>query len=202
MIDYIKGNLMHKGSEDLVIDCGGVGMRILSSISSIAEIGDIASEVICYTDLVVREDSMFLVGFSRREELDVYRMLTSVNGVGPKVALTILSSLPYRLLCSAIVNKDLKALQAAKGVGKKTAELIVVELKDKLSRYLAADESVGSEILGSGAAGTPMDHDASAALMALGYSRAEAMAALEGLDYRNMELDDVIKAALKRLMRL
>lgn len=188
MIDYVKGTLAHKTTDAAVVDLGGMGLRILSTASSLSDIGDVGTDTMMFTELVVREDAMILVGFSTREELEMYRKLVSVNGVGTKVALAILSSMHCRQLAQAIAEKNIKMLSTAQGVGKKTAERIVVELKDRVDFDATIQEPV--EVGGN---------DAFAALMSMGFSRQECVHALQGVD-ASESLENIIRMALKKLM--
>lgn len=205
MIDYIKGRLVHMDGETVVVDVGGIGYKIRTSAASCADFSIPGECVTVYTELIVREDALFLVGFSSRDELEVFQRLISVSGVGTKVALGILSSIPAAMLCMAIASEDVKTLTSAQGVGKKTAERIVLELKDKIGVPGFAGSLSGTEDAwmqnGDGAQSRGItQRDAMEALTALGYTRSEAQAALRGMPMETMTLEAVIKAALKQLM--
>ncbi len=198
MIDYIRGPVIYKDADSFVIECGGIGLRVLSTASSLAELTEDAQHTV-FTELIVREDAMILVGFSTRSELGVFRMLITVSGVGPKVALGMLSSINYADICSAIVARDAKLLQTAQGIGKKTAERIVVELSDR-AQMIAMSASNGSGIGALGEQDDSSDDEALGALVALGYKKAEAQRMLAGIDRAGLGTEEVLRAALQRAM--
>lgn len=197
MIDYIKGKLIHVFGDSVVIENNGIGYKIHTSSGSASDFSMPGEEVVVYTEMIVREDSISLVGFSSREELDMFHMLTSVSGIGTKVGIGILSSMPYGQLAGIIASQDVKALQSAQGVGKKTAERLVLELKDKVPQTLTLQphEHVQQTVANQG-----VHKDALDALMSLGYTRSEAQGVLKQLDMDSMTLEEIIKASLKKLM--
>lgn len=197
MIDFIKGKLIHVFGDSVVVENNGIGYKIHTSIGSASDFSMPGEEVIVYTEMIVREDSISLVGFSSREELNMFQMLTSVSGIGTKVGIGILSSMPYGQLAGIIASQDIKSLQTAQGVGKKTAERLVLELKDKVPQTLGlqAHEHMQASIVDQGT-----QRDALDALMSLGYTRSEAQSVLKQLDMDSMTLEEIIKASLKKLM--
>lgn len=197
MIDYIKGKLIHVFGDSVVVENNGIGYKIHTSSGSASDFSMPGEEVVVYTEMIVREDSISLVGFSSREELDMFHMLTSVSGIGTKVGIGILSSMPYGQLAGIIASQDVKALQSAQGVGKKTAERLVLELKDKVPQTLTLQphEHVQQTVANQG-----VHKDALDALMSLGYTRSEAQGVLKQLDMDSMTLEEIIKASLKKLM--
>jgi len=151
----------------------------------------------------VREDGIELFGFSSEEELSSFKLLISISGVGPKAAVSILTQLTPQKLAIAICTDDKKAIAKANGVGPKTAARIILELKDKLAKETAVDED-GAALTMDEVIGSPVSSkrkDAEDALSVLGYSRSEASAALKTIDTESLELDDIIRLALKKLMR-
>ena len=197
MIDHIKGKLVHVHGDSVVVENNGIGYKIHTSIGSASDFSMPGEEVIVYTELIVREDSISLVGFSSREELNMFQLLTSVSGIGTKVGIGILSSMPYGHVAAVIATQDVKALQSAQGVGKKTAERIVLELKDKVPQTMGFDEGVKVK---NHEASKGIQGDALEALMSLGYTRSEATGVLKQIDVTDMTLEEIIKTSLKKLM--
>ncbi len=196
MIDFIKGRLVHVFGDSVVVENNSIGYKIHTSHGSVSDFSVPGEEVIIYTELIVREDSLSLVGFSTREELNMFQLLTSVSGIGTKVGIGILSSMPYGTLAGIIASQDIKTLTTAQGVGKKTAERIILELKDKVPQTLSlqAHEHALSPFEQA------TQNDALEALLSLGYTRSEAQGVLKQIDTDNMTIEDIIKASLKKLM--
>ncbi len=199
MYDYIKGQLVYADDESIVVDNHGIGYRIVTSRYSVYDFQKHPEEATVYTELIVREDMHFLVGFSTRDELKLFQLLTSVSGVGTKVGVGILSSYEYQHIPGMIIRKDIKGLTGAHGVGKKTAERIILELYDKVSTMTLADthrEPVLQSIPTDG-----VYEDAVSALLALGYSKIEAERALKDIYHGEETVEQLLKAALSKLMR-
>ena len=201
MFYFIRGLVALSEPGLVVIDANGVGYGIMTSLnsSSMAETG---KEATFYTYLHVREDIFDLYGFITQEELACFKQLISISGVGPKAALSILGVTTPASLAAAVVQGNEKALSAAPGVGKKLAQRIILELKDKMSK-LGIDPQAGMDGAAAGAlydiSSSPAAKDAADALTVLGYGRQEVSAALRGIDTEGMSVEDIIKAALKRL---
>lgn len=196
MIDYIKGKLVHTTGDAVVIENNGIGYKIHTSSVSISDFSVPGEEVIVYTEMIVREDAISLVGFSSREELQMFQLLTSVSGVGTKVGIGILSSLPFGHLVGVIATGNINTLTTAQGVGKKTAERIVLELKDKVPKsFDVSDVSYVEKTMDSST-----HKDALDALISLGYTRSEAQAVLKQIDFEQLTIEQIIKAALRKLM--
>lgn len=205
MIDYINGLVARKGTDSVTIEIAGIGFNIMTTANSLSQI-TLGEQCLIHTDMIVREDNISLVGFVDQQELDVYRMLTTVKGVGPKSAVQILSSIPYGLFCTAIAGRDLKLLQSAQGVGKKTAERLILELKDKVSEFAsgtpAGSGSAAGKSAGEGSSSTSSAHaDALEGLISLGYSRQESVKLLAGFDTQEMTAEEIIRQALKSLLQ-
>jgi Holliday junction DNA helicase RuvA len=183
----------------LVVYAGGVGYKIFSSNTTIANIRK-DREFTVYTYLNVREDALDLYGFSTEEELSTFKMLISVSGVGPKAALAILSALAPAEFAVAVVTNDPKTLTAAQGVGKRLAEKIIVELKDKL-RGASLDDMAGDSGTGPNLVAAGITEEAVNALIVLGYSAYEARRAVKASESESGNLEDLIKAALKKLIK-
>ena len=201
MFYYLDGTVAELLPYLAVIDCGGVGYACRTTSYTISQIkkGDKAK---LFTYLNVREDAMELYGFGTQEELNLFQQLISVTGVGPKAALSILSTNTPANLALSIITGDEKALTCAQGIGKKIAQRVILELKDKLAKgqtINAAGESYG----GTGVTIIPENKgsEAAAALAVLGYSQAEINAALKGIDMSELTLEQIIKQALKKMMK-
>ena len=197
MFYYIKGSLAIKGENFVVVDCGGVGYKILTSNQSLSSAGSIGSEVCFYTYLHVREDIFDLYGFYGNEELASFEQLIGVSGVGPKAALSILSVLTPSQFALAVASSDAKAISKAQGVGPKLAQRIILELKDKISnRQLVGESFAGSEVFATIESG----NEAVDALVVLGYSQQEAEKALRQADALSLPAEEAIKKALRYLI--
>lgn len=201
MFYYLNGTLAHVGPNLAVIDCGGVGYACKTTNYTLASLkrGEKAK---LYTYLHVREEIFELYGFASENELNCFLMLIGVSGVGPKAALAILSSVSPERLATAIITSDEKALTGAPGVGKKIAQRVILELKDKLAKgqlNTAAGESYG----GTGVTVIPENKasEAGAALAVLGYAPAEINEALKGIPMDELPLEAVIKQALKKMVK-
>jgi len=198
MIGFLRGILAEKGDGYIVIDVNGVGYQVFVPANSTAYLNAEGEEVLVHTSMIVREEEMSLYGFSGKGELDAFRKLIGISGVGPKAALSILSAFTLDQLKQAIVFEDAKALQRANGIGKKSAERIVLELKDKFTA-----EAPDGSYLDAGAADVIAEQDgrgeAISALVALGYSRGEAASALAGISEKDLTTEEYIKRALKNL---
>ena len=203
MYYHIEGQLVHTDATVAVIDCGGVGYKLTVSGTTISRIPKLGEKLKLFTHLVVREDIMDLIGFYSVEEKNAFLMLISVSGIGTKVALSVLSSLtPERFAC-AVAAGDYKELSIAHGVSTKTAQKIILELRDKIGKSDISALSGGSPAKGARTAanaGSGVIPDAMNALLVLGYSRAEAGSALAETE-PGLPLEEVIKTALKKLVR-
>ena len=201
MFYYVSGLVAHIEPYMAVIDCGGVGYACRTTSYTLSSIkkGDKAK---LFTYLNVREDAMELYGFATAEELNLFQQLISVSGVGPKAALSILSSNSPANLALSIITGDEKALTCAQGVGKKIAQRVILELKDKLAKGQTIS-GAGERYGGTGVTIIPENKlsEASAALAVLGYSQAEINVALKGIDMDGLTLEQIIKAALKKMMK-
>ena len=200
MFYYVNGPVAELEAGLAVIDCGGVGYACATTNYTLSQLkkGECAK---LYTYLNVREDAMELFGFASQSELRSFKLLIGVSGVGPKAALSILSATTPQQLAMAVVMGDEKALTAAQGVGKKIAQRIILELKDKLAKEQA---SFGPDTGGSVPL-TVLPNDkakeAGAALAVLGYSGSEVAAALKGIDMDALPLEEIIRQALRRMVK-
>ncbi|MDE6880234.1 MAG: Holliday junction branch migration protein RuvA [Oscillospiraceae bacterium] len=201
MYYYVSGTVAHVEPYLAVIDCGGVGYACRTTSYTLSQIkkGDKAK---LFTYLSVREDAMDLYGFFSQEERRLFQQLISVSGVGPKAALGILSSSSPADLAMRIITGDEKALTAAPGVGKKIAQRVILELKDKLAKGQSVSAS-GESVPGPAVTIIPQNKlsEASAALAVLGYSQAEINMALKGIDVDSQPLEQIIRLALKGMVK-
>ena len=201
MYYYVSGQVAHVEPYLAVIDCGGVGCACRTTAYTISQIkkGDRAK---LFTYLSVREDAMDLYGFFSQEELKLFQQLISVSGVGPKAALAILSSSTPANLAMSIITGDEKTLTRAPGVGKKIAQRVILELKDKLAKGQTVSAS-GENITMDAVTIIPQNKlsEASAALAVLGYSQAEINVALKGVNVDGQPLEQVIRMALKNMVK-
>ena len=182
-----------------VVDANGVGYQLTVSLRDMGALSSkVGEKVLLYTHLSVREDGVELFGFSKKDELDIFRLLNTVSGVGPKAAMSILSSLSASDVISAVLSGDAKGLSCAQGIGNKTAQRIILELKDKLSKTKAGDTAAVSSVGVPSARGSAVS-EAVNALVVLGYSRQQASEALGGVDVSGKSVEALIREALKSL---
>ncbi|MCQ2428507.1 MAG: Holliday junction branch migration protein RuvA [Clostridia bacterium] len=207
MLYSIRGELIHLDTSFAVIEAAGVGYKLSVSEGTRSRLAGIygkekAKNVFLLTHMAVREDGIELYGFFSSEELECFRLLISVSGIGPKVAMSVLSTLSPEKLALSIAGEDIKAISGCPGVGKKTAARIILELKDKLKAGTSAENAGIVTDVSAAAAGTGSNADAAVeALMVLGFSKQQAAAALSGLDC-SQPPEDIIRAALKKLNRI
>lgn len=203
MIAYVKGIVEDISEDNAVIDVGGIGYNIRISADTAARLPGVGEAAKLYTYTSVKEDSVQLFGFLSRNDLDIFRKCITVSGIGPKGAQAILSTLDADSLRFAIMTGDVKAISRAPGIGARTAERLILELKGKIQ---TADTEIGREIAGGNSLrGTvteenPQKREAVEALVSLGYGQAEsvkAVNAIEGIE--NMDSGAVLKAALKKM---
>ena len=200
MFYYVNGTVAHLAPYLAVIDCGGVGYACRTTNNTLTRLkkGETAK---LYTYLNVREDAMELYGFATENERNCFELLIGVSGVGPKAALSILSAATPESLAMSVITGDEKALTVAPGIGKKIAQRIILELKDKLAKGQIAPggESYG----GTGVTVIPENKasEAAAALAVLGYSQGEINLALKGVDLEALTLEEIIKQALKKMVK-
>lgn len=199
MFYYLKGTVGHLAPNLAVLDCGGVGFACHTTSYTLSYL-KVGEEAKLYTYLNVREDAMELFGFATDNERSCFQMLIGISGVGPKAALSILSSTTPEGLATAIITGNEKALTVAQGIGKKIAQRIILELKDKLAKGQLPTEG---EQGGVAVTVIPQDKssEASAALAVLGYGPGEISVALKGLDLEALSLEEIVRQALRRMMK-
>lgn len=200
MIAYVNGIVEDIAEDNVVIDVGGIGYNVKISASTASRLPGIGEQVRLYTYTCVREDAFMLYGFLSRNDLDIFKKCITVNGIGPKGALAILAVLDADSLRFAIMSGDAKAIAKAPGIGTKTAERLVLDLKDKIK----IDDTLIQREVDMTAAGNTMDTDqkkeAVEALVALGYGQTESIKAVNAIEnIESMDAGAVLKAALKRL---
>ena len=196
MIYSVKGKLVYCGQDIAVIECGGVGYACNTTLSTISQIQGAQGDVTLYTSMVVREDDVSLYGFATLDELNAFKLLTSVSGVGPKAGLAILSVCDPQSFALAVASGDSKMFIKAKGVGPKVAQRIVLELKDKVSKEAALmgeNVNVDFSAVGKGNAA-----EAISALVVLGYSQSDAARVVSAIDPET-SVEEMIKQALRGL---
>ena len=198
MIASVRGKLLYSDAASVVVECGGVGYKCFVTKNTLYNLPEKNDEVFLYTHLAVREDAMDLYGFGSLDELNAFKLITSVNGVGAKIGIAILSEFSPQRLLLAIASNDAKMLTAASGVGIKLAQRIVLELKDKVGSVEGTDSSAISAV--SVARESSSSAEAIEALVSLGYNKSEATLAVSRLD-GSLASDQLIKEALKTLAR-
>ncbi len=203
MIAMVKGIVMEKSEgEAVVMTSGGLGLRMMCSMNTLSALPQAGAECVMYTHMNVREDAMELFGFLKREERDMFRRLISISGIGPKSALGVLGSMPLSDLRLAILTGDAAALARAPGVGKKTAQRISLELKDKLAQDALNSGVSMDDIVMVADENAPVQDavgEAMLALKSLGYTPQEAANALKGVKGQADTPDELIKLALRHM---
>lgn len=200
MISYIRGELAAVEKEKVIVDVGGVGYGIYMPGQALAVLPQPGSEVKIHTYLNVREDAMQLFGFLTRDDLEIFKLVIGVSGIGPKGGLSILSKLSPDDLRYAVLSGDVKAISAAPGIGKKTAEKLIIELKDKLdiedvlNHAIESDRAPDTDVSGG------IQSEAVQALVALGYGSTESLRAVRQVEMENASVEDVLKEALKKML--
>ena len=201
MYSYIKGTLVEASIEGIVVDNQGIGYGILVPRQVLEYLPSIGEEVKIYTYHYVREDMIALYGFLTREDVNIFKMIIGVSGIGPKGALAILSVMSTDDLRFAILGEDAKAIAKAPGIGAKTAQRLIIELKDKISLEDAFEQKLANQ--GEKAEKNPatgVKNEAILALTSLGYSQSEALQVLSGIEIKeDSAVEDVLKEALKQM---
>ena len=195
MISYIRGELAAVQEQKAIVEAGGIGYGIYMSQQTLSMLPAVGEEVKIHTYLNVREDAMQLYGFLTGEDLQVFRLLIGVSGIGPKAGLNILSCLSPDELRFAVLAGDVKTISSAPGIGKKTAEKLILELKDKMSIEDVLEQSKEIE-----ATDTGMQAEAVQALTALGYGSAESLRAVKKVSVDCASVEDLLREALKNLL--
>lgn len=202
MIGFLKGKVEYISMDYCLLDVAGVGYRVFVSANTRAQLKT-GQDTKLYTHLSVREDAMLLYGFLTQEEYDLFQLLITVSGIGPKVAMGIIGAITPAALSQAVQNKNIKTLTALPGIGKKSAERLILELKDKLHFGGEGEMPETEDSLAGPAIGDDVFSEASAALLSLGYSQGEVSAVFQTLGHIDQAADvqTVIRMALKELSR-
>ena len=200
MYAYIKGELVDISEDNIVLECGNIGYNIRVPLSVIQRLPSVGSTVKIYTYTSVREDAFNLFGFLSKDDLEIYKKLILVNGVGPKGALSILSTMSADDLRYAIVSGDAKAISKAPGIGSKSAERIILELRDKVALRITVPDDGSAAVVSSNPIDTDAKSEAAEAMAALGYTPVEALKAINSVEITDdMDSGSILKLALKAL---
>lgn len=201
MYSYIKGELTEINIDHIVVETNGIGYMIFVPTNTFSYLPSIHENIKVYTYLYIREDAMILYGFLTKDDLEMFKLLITVNGIGPKGGLAVLSTLSSDDLRFAILSDDAKAIAKSPGVGAKTAQRVILDLKDKVSLEDAFEKKIEHNITaetGGGSVISTVKNDAILALTALGYSSTESMKAVSKVEIDDsMDVEDVLKSALK-----
>ena len=194
MFAYLKGNLAFKNNENAVVDVGGVGYSLQIPFSTYKLLPDIDNEVKLYTSMAVREDNISLFGFFSNEEKKIFEQLISVSGIGPKIGIGILSDITPAEFSLAVITDDVNRLTKISGIGKKTAQRMIIELKDKMKKEDIADTT---NVPSTQFSNNSNAEEAIAALQVLGYSNKDAVSMVNSVIKEGMQVEEIIKLALK-----
>lgn len=202
MIGYMKGIVEGIYEDRIILEVNSIGYNIFMPLSAIERIGGLGEELKVYTYLNVREDAMLLFGFLTKDDLDFYKLLIGVNGIGPKVGLAILSTMTTDDLRFAILSEDSKRIGKTPGVGPKTAQRLIIELKDKMNLEEAFEEKLSNNDIKSDKGTNSAREEAAMALCALGYSNSESYSAVRSSDISpEDDVETIIKKALKNISK-
>ncbi len=197
MFAYIKGKIASKSGSSAVIETGGIGYHLVVPLSTMASLGPVGTEALLHTHLYVREDNLSLYGFATLEELAMFGLLITVSGIGPKAAMSVISAMTPSNFSLAVITGDSAALSKAQGIGSKTAQKIILELKDKLKK----DQMALAGVAAASGEGLPDRSDivteAVSALMILGYTAVESSKAVSKAYKEGMDLETLIKKTLR-----
>jgi Holliday junction DNA helicase RuvA len=191
MITHLNGRLVEKNPTDIVVECSGIGYEVKISLNTFSKLGE-EENVKIFTQFIVREDAQLLYGFADKAEREMFNLLISVSGIGPNTAILMLSSLTPSDVAHAIGTEDVKTIQGVKGIGLKTAQRVIVDLKDKMLKFGLIDENVAS-------VDNTKRFDALTALVSLGFDKKSAEKALQKVFSEDATVELLIKNALKVL---
>ncbi len=200
MYHYLIGKISEKTPTAAILDVNGIGYEVRVSLSTFSSLPNLGETVKLFTHFVVREDAQLLYGFATEEEREAFRLLISISGIGPKLAITLLSGVTLPELKRAIQEKNVPVLTAISGIGQKTAERVIIELKDKIGK---AEISAGKELIHDASVSDQMVEDSVSALVSLGYTKQKAKDAiqktLKALLGKKPSVEEIIRAALKHV---
>ena len=197
MIGLLRGKILDKQPPQLLLDVNGVGYEVDAPMTTFYDLPDVGAEVTLFTHLAVREDAHTLYGFAKRTDRDLFRNLLKVNGVGARLALTILSGMESRVFITCVQAGDAGALVKLPGIGKKTAERLIIELRDRLELPAEADTSAATAPV---VAASPVE-DAVSALVGLGYKPQDASRMVRSLETANLSSEEIIRSALQMVVQ-
>lgn len=205
MIGRLRGLLIEKTAPEILIECNGIGYEVTMPMTSIYALPELEQEAIIYTHFVVREDAQLLYGFANKVERKLFRLLIKVNGVGPKLALAILSGMSANQFVQCVAHDDVNTIVKIPGVGKKTAERLLIEMRDRLKDWGADPQTPTTDAMPimnmvENTFVTDDRSDALQALVSLGYTQGQAEKAVKSVYQQGMSSEDVIKHALKSMM--
>ena len=200
MYHYLTGKIAEKTPVAVILDVNGIGYEVRVSLSTFSSLPALGQTVKLFTHFVVREDAQLLYGFATEEEREAFKLLISISGIGPKLAITLLSGVTLPELKHAIQEKNIPVLTAISGIGQKTAELVIIELKDKIGK---AEVSAGKELIHDASVSDQMVEDSVSALVSLGYTKQKAKEAiqktLKAMLGKKPSVEEIIRAALKHV---
>jgi holliday junction DNA helicase RuvA len=200
MYHYLNGKISEKTPVAVILDVNGIGYEVRVSLSTFSSLPNLGENVKLFTHFVVREDAQLLYGFGTEEEREAFRLLISVSGIGPKLAITLLSGVTLPELKRAIQEKNIPVLTAISGIGQKTAERVIIELKDKIGK---AETPAGKELVHDANVSDQMVEDSILALVSLGYTKPKAKEAiqktLKALQGKKSSVEEIIRAGLKHV---
>ena len=201
MYAYVKGTLVARQMDSIVVDNHGIGYLVHAAPELLERFGAVGKETTVYTYLYVREDIFMLYGFPSQEDRSMFELLITVSGIGPKVASAMVGTLSPGEFALAVITGDVKSITRVRGVGKKGAERLILELKDKIKGVEASGQMAGSATAGGVAVPQTRQAEAMSALMVLGYSSAEASRAIKAVDDGSQSLEALIRLGLRQLMK-
>jgi Holliday junction DNA helicase RuvA len=200
MYHYLTGKIAEKTPTAVILDVNGIGYEVRVSLSTFSSLPNLGEVVKLFTHFVVREDAQLLYGFATEEEREAFKLVISISGIGPKLAITLLSGVTLQELKRAIQEKNTPVLTAISGIGQKTAERVIIELKDKIGK---ADVSAGQELIHDASVSDQMVEDSVLALVSLGYTKQKAKDAiqktLKAMLGKKPSVEEIIRAALKHV---
>lgn len=200
MIAYLKGTIAEVEKDSVILECRDIGYRIFMPASVLERLGKDEKMLTIHTYFHVREEAMQLYGFLTKNDLTAFRLLLGVNGIGPKAAMGILSHFSWEDLSFAVLSEDAAAIAKAPGIGKKTAQKVILELKDKFSLQEAFEQKLSQDVPDQAAGDPETAQEAAQALIALGYGRAEAWKAVRQVpEKERLNVEELLRAALKRI---
>lgn len=200
MIAYLKGTIAEVEKDSLILECRDIGYRIFMPASALERLGRTGEVLTIHTYFHVREEAMQLYGFLTKNDLTAFRLLLGVNGIGPKAAMGILSHFSWEDLSFAVLSEDASAISKAPGIGRKTAQKVILELKDKLSLQETFEQKLSQDAPQQAAGDPKTAQEAAQALIALGYGRAEAWKAVRQVpEKEELNVEELLRAALKQI---